>query len=138
MVKLFCFIMISSMVLVMAVNLFGSGINSELEGVFTNDMSEKCPSFLSVEFNGDMFVATMNIPITNYEEVSEHFSERLQLSAEGVHFIRIIQQGRFIKSNDVYSEGIALLFPCGSIRHHSFSRTESGITVGQSHLTALH
>ena len=138
MMNLFCFMMISAMMLVMTVNLFASGINSELEGVFTNDMSEECPSFLSVKFDGGMFVAVMNIPITNYEEVSEHFSERLQLSAEGVHFIRIVQQGRFIKSNDVYSEGIALVFPCGGIRHHPFSRTGNGITVGQSHLIALH
>ena len=124
--------------LVMAVNFIVSGINSDLEGTFTNAKSEECPSFMSIKFSGDTFVAVMNIPITDYGEIPGHISDRIQLSEQGGYFIRIIQQGRFIKTDDVYIGGIALLFPCGGIRQHPFSRTGNGITVGQSHLIALH
>jgi len=123
-------------VAVMGFIILGIGSDRVLEGVFTNDKSENCPSFISVEFYGDRFVAIMNIPISAYVEVSEYIADRIKLSEDGSYFIRIMQQGNFLINDDVYAEGITLLFPCGSVRHHPFSRTRNSITIGQSHLIA--
>jgi len=123
-------------VAVMGIIILGIGRSRELVGIFTNNKSEDCPSFISVEFTGDRFVAIMNIPIASYVEVSEHFADRIELSEDGSYFIRIMQQGNFLINDDVYAEGITLLFPCGSVRHHPFSRTRNTITIGQSHLIA--
>ena len=133
-VKLLCLVMIA--VAVMGIIILGIGRSRELVGIFTNNKSEDCPSFISVEFTGDRFVAIMNIPIASYVEVSEHFADRIELSEDGSYFIRIMQQGNFLINDDVYAEGITLLFPCGSVRHHPFSRTRNTITIGQSHLIA--
>lgn len=133
-VKLLCLVMIA--VAVMGFIILGIGSDRVLEGVFTNDKSENCPSFISVEFYGDRFVAIMNIPISAYVEVSEYIADRIKLSEDGSYFIRIMQQGNFLINDDVYAEGITLLFPCGSVRHHPFSRTRNSITIGQSHLIA--
>jgi hypothetical protein len=116
--------------------ILGIGNSRELAGIFTNNKTDNCPSFISVEFIGDRFVAIMNIPIASYVEVSEHFADRIKLSEDGSYFIRIMQQGNFLINDDVYAEGITLLFPCGSVRHHPFSRTRNTITIGQSHLIA--
>ena len=108
-----------------------------LETKFPCAKTDKCASFISVEFSGNTFVTVMNIPVTPNAEMSEHFAERIQISEDGVYFIQIVQQGYFSINNDVYTEGITLLFPCGGIRHHPFSRTRNAITIRQSHLIAL-
>jgi len=133
-VKLLCLVMI----LVVAVGFIILRSNSSmLAGVFTNGKSDDCPSFFSVEFREDRFVAIMNIPVTPHEGMTQDIINRIQVSEEGIYFIQIMQEGNFLISNDVYTEGITLLFPCGSVRHHPFSSTRNTITVGQSHLIAL-
>ena len=129
---LLCFVMI----LALTVGFIVTDSNSALEGIFTNSKSEDYPSFLSVEFRGDTFITTMNIPIP-YGEIPEHISDRVQLSEYGGYFIQIVQRGNFLINNEVYTEGITLLFPCGGVRHHPFTRTRNSITVGQSQLIAL-
>ena len=111
--------------------------NNELAGIFTNGQSENCSSFISIEFHGDEFINILNIPITPSVEISENFSDRIQVSYDGIYFIQIIQQGNFRINSDVYEEGITFIFPSGSVRHNTFSRTRNTITIGQSHLVAL-
>ena len=132
-VNLLCFVM----ALVVAVSFIASRSNSKLEGVFTNSKTDECASFISVEFMGNTFVSILNIPVTPNAEMSEQIVERIQISEDGYYFIQIVQQGNFSINNDVYTEGITLLFPCGGIRHHPFSRTRNAITIRQSHLIAL-
>jgi len=125
-------------ILVVTLGFIASIRNSnELAGIFTNEKSENCPSFISIEFRGDEFINILNIPITPSAEISENFADRIQVSYDGIYFIQIIQQGNFRINSDVYEEGITFIFPSGSVRHNPFSRTRNTITIGQSHLVAL-
>ena len=107
----------------------------ELSGVFTNGKSENCASFISIEFNGDRFVSTINMPLNAEAATREHIADRVELSTAGEYFIRITQRGNFYIAYDGYTENITKMFPYGGVICNQFSQSGNEITIAQTNLT---
>lgn len=111
--------------------------HDELSGVFTNGKSENCASFISIEFNGDRFFSTINVPLDSGGAALEHIADRIEQTEDGGYFIRISQRGTFHITNSGYEENIIKIFPCEGIQYNRFSQSRNGITIAQTYLSRV-
>jgi hypothetical protein len=124
----------ASFLLLLVVFAFDVQNNNELHGVFTNGRTENCEDFISIAFDGDRFVSTIHVALDEEAAAREHIADRVQRTADGKYFIRVVQRGTFyITSSD--TESITKVLTCGGIIYNEFSQLGNSIIIAQTQLT---